>query len=257
MTGPGTCSSGELAGGCRLCRSAKVLPIYITFKCNKSCFYCPVLPKLQGKDFILTPYKKINKIDDLLQIARHFSAASISGGDPLCVPEKAARAIKALKGRFGKKFYILLYTNAELLTAKIAKKLADAGLDEIKLHSFDLNKFKIAKKFIPHVGAEVVVVPGQKNGLLGLVLGLNALGIKFINLNELEVAELNLPEIKKRGYNLTKKSIVGSAELGKFLVKEARRRHLKIAVHYCSVKEEADAAERRDRRYNKLKKKKK
>ncbi|MBS3057126.1 MAG: radical SAM protein [Candidatus Diapherotrites archaeon] len=257
MARPRTCSSGKLAGGCKLCISAKVLPIYITFKCNKSCFYCPVLPTLQGRDFILTPYRKISKIGDLLQIAAGFEAASISGGDPLCVPGRAAKVIKALKEKFGKGFYILLYTNAGLLTAKLAKKLADAGLDEMKLHSFDLNRFKIAKKYIPHAGAEVVVVPGEKQKLQKLILSLDALGIEFINLNELEVAELNLPEIKKRGYKLTRKSIAGSAELGKFLVKEAKRRKLKIAVHYCSVKEEADAAERRDRRHNKLTKKKK
>ncbi|MBI2529730.1 MAG: radical SAM protein [Candidatus Diapherotrites archaeon] len=250
-----TCSSGEPAGGCKLCLSAKVLPIYITFKCNKSCFYCPVLPKLQGRDIILTPYKEIKSAKGLLRIARHFSAASLSGGDPLCALKKTTETIKALKDNFGKKFYIHLYTNADLLNAKTAKRLADAGLDEIRLHSFDLGKFRIAKKYIPHAGAEVVAVPGKKEKLLNLVLALDKLGIKFINLNELEVAELNLPEIKKRGYKIAEKSIAGSDELGKFLVNEAKRRKLKISVHYCSVKEEADAAERRDRRYKKLAKK--
>jgi len=232
-----------------LCLSEKVLPIYVTFKCNKSCFYCPVLPKLQGRDFVLTPYKKIKSIKEILRIAENFSAASISGGDPLCTIEKTAKIIKALKNNFGSGFYIHLYTNAGLLNAKTAKKLADAGLDEIRLHSFNLNKFRIAKKFIPHVGAEVVAVPEEKGKLTKLVSGLDALGIEFVNLNELEVAALNLPEIRRRGYKIRKKSIVGSDELGKILVKEARRRKLKIAVHYCSVKEEADAAERRDRRY--------
>src|SRR3989344_3563817 len=205
-----TCSSGALAQGCRLCLSAKVLPIYITFKCNKSCFYCPVLPTLQGRDLVLTPYKKIKNTGELLKIAKYFSAASISGGDPLCAMNKTTETIKALKGNFGKKFYIHLYTNADLLNAKTARKLAGAGLDEIRLHSFDLNKFRIAKKFIPHIGAEMVAVPEDKGKLTKLISGLDALGIEFINLNELEVAALNLPEIRRRGYRIRKKSIVGS-----------------------------------------------
>src|SRR3989338_1091470 len=122
MARPRTCSSGKLAGGCKLCISAKVLPIYITFKCNKSCFYCPVLPKLQGRDFILTPYKKIKSIKEILRIAENFSAASISGGDPLCVLKKTTGSIIALKNKFGKNFYIHLYTNADLLNAKTSRK---------------------------------------------------------------------------------------------------------------------------------------
>src|SRR3989338_10544682 len=92
---PKTCSYGALAKGCRLCLSEKVLPIYVTFKCNKSCFYCPVLPKLQGRDFVLTPYKKIKSIKEILRIAENFSAASISGGDPLCTIDRKSTRLNS------------------------------------------------------------------------------------------------------------------------------------------------------------------
>ncbi len=257
---------GQLPKGCQLCVQGKKLVLFITGLCPRSCYFCPISDKKYKKDVIYADEWPTRNIKDIIKEAKLISAegAGITGGDPLCKLERTLAYIRILKKTFGKKFHIHLYTSLDLITENNLKKLYTAGLDEIRFHlDFDSKKLwpkltlPLAHKW--DIGIEIPVIPksqkqkvsegletksqSKEKEIKNIILLINNINknsdnkIKFLNLNELEVADNKVSQLSKLGYQ-TKNSlsygVIGSEELALKLLKYCKGKIKN--VHYCTAK---------------------
>ncbi len=236
---------GKLSKGCELCLGGLVLPVYTSFLCNKSCYYCPIIKRVDGKNITMLANKKIGSLKELSDYIPLAQGMSISGGEPLLVFDRTLKIIKFAKNEAGEKFHVHMYTNGELLTKGKMKQLAEAGLDEIRIHNFDLNIFSKTLDFGVKVGSEIPCVPGEEKKFVDFICSLDEKGVEFININELQSADQSISKIRKKGFKVSGNKVIGSEETALNIVKTIRQKGLKIPVHYCSIKQEINNAKKR------------
>jgi pyruvate formate-lyase activating enzyme-like uncharacterized protein len=215
--------------------------LFVSGRCGTGCFYCPVSEEKKGKDVIYANEKRIGSDDEIVAEAVSMDATGtgITGGDPLMNIERTLRMIRMLKERFGKDHHIHLYTSSVDLEKTIA--LEAAGLDEIRFHpplnvwnnigTTDLGKIVSTVKM--DVGIEVPAIPDLAPQLERLIPDVTSLGVKFININELEFSESNWEMISARQYEF--KGDISSAVLGsEKLAKQMIKKFPGANIHFCS-----------------------
>ncbi len=223
-----------LPEGCRLCHQGAKMVLFITGKCGKECWYCPIARERKGADCILANDREINSPQEAVGEARRMSAlgTSITGGEPLLVLERVMEYTAFLKQVFGSGHHIHVYT-AIAPSISILQRLQGL-VDEVRLHpppeewpriegSPYLASIVQAKELGFRAGFEV---PGLE-GVEALLPALQTLD--FLNVNELEWAELGADEMRIRGLELEDgfhNAVKGSARWARSL-----RSHRK--VHWC------------------------
>ncbi len=231
---------GRLPKGCMQCMRGRKLVLFVTGVCAHSCYYCPLSSKRKNVDKTWANEALVSSEEDVVCEARLCSStgAGVTGGEPLARLERTIKYIRGLKREFGSKFHVHLYTSGDVITSDMLKALEDAGLDELRLHLRE--DLSLIDKCLGHkfdVGAEVPVVPGDMEKLKELVLYLEKVGAKFLNLNELEMSELNFSQMTKRGLLSNEdvfNTVRGSREAGLKLLEFARRNTKKLSVHFCT-----------------------
>ena len=235
--------TGTLVKGCRECIKGAKLVLFITGKCAKSCFYCPISETRRNKDLIFANEVLVEHPSQAIAEARMIDATGmgITGGEPLCDVERTLRFIRAFKEEFGTGFHIHLYTGLEPVPSETVEKLLDAGLDELRLHRFllgtDMPQLRAITKGRAKLGIEIPVIPGMLEQLKDLLRQLEAIGVDFVNLNELEYTSLNAKELKKHGLQLDLGSIAsveGSEEAALELLEWAAV-ETALNIHYCPL----------------------
>ena len=212
--------------------------LFITGKCGTGCFYCPVSDSKMGSDNIFANELPVASLEDIIEEAENMDAlgTGITGGDPLMKMDRTLKAIRMLKEHFGKEHHIHLYTST--IDLKKAKELASAGLDEIRFHpspdiwgSVKGTELGEIVELGLDVGIEVPALPCHRDSLDALVNDAFELGVKFINLNELEFSETNWDMMDSMGYDLKDDSsaVAGSEEVALEVIK-----HSKMPIHFCS-----------------------
>jgi len=233
----GSLVAGEIPKGCRFCIRGAKMVVFVTGECGVGCYYCPLSFKRRDNKQGWANERPILDDQDIIEEAERMRAegASITGGEPLLEPEKTPHYIRLLKEKFGKNFHIHLYTFGHKCTPELAKKLSDAGLDEIRFHSNFHNLEQILKAKLPiDAGAEVPCIPGSRDNLFKLVDLLEGMGAMFLNLNEFDFSEGNVEALKKMGLETRAElsyGVAGSEELAKEVLAYARNKNL--SVHYC------------------------
>ncbi len=212
------------------CMRGRKLVLFVTGVCAHSCYYCPLSSKRKNVDNTWANEARVSLDEDVLREARLCSStgAGVTGGEPLARFERTVKYIRQLKREFGPKFHVHLYTSGDVITSDMLKALEDAGdlslIDRCLGHKFD-------------VGAEVPVVPGKEEELRKLILYLEKVGAKFLNLNELEMSELNFSLMTDRGLLSNEdvfNTVRGSMDAGLRLLEFARRNTEKLSVHLCT-----------------------
>ncbi len=237
-------NSNGFAKGCQLCVQGKKLVLFVTGLCPRSCFYCSISDKKYHQDVSYANERPVTCAKDVLDEAHANLAegAGFTGGDPLCKLDRTLEYIKALKAEFGKQFHIHLYTTPESIKLDVLKALHVAGLDEIRLHP-DLQddskwgNLKLPTEFGWDYGIEIPVIPGLFKETAKLV-EFSAGKIKFLNLNELEIADNSQNKLNALGY-FTKSeesyAVKGSEQMALKLMGLIEQRH-NIIIHYCTAK---------------------
>ena len=196
-----------ISPGCIACKSGEWLCAFVGTNCNCKCEGCHnpnvnkgEVSKLTGIRGDVSTCTGINgevNIDMMLELlAKHkFTGVGISGGEPLMYVDKMIDWITKIK-KHHPDIYIWNYTNGVYADTNTLKKLADAGLDEIR---FDLvadnfsgtvmRNMANAVKIIPSVGIEVPVILEQYNQLANAIKIADAVGVKYVNLHDLYVNE--------------------------------------------------------------------
>jgi hypothetical protein len=244
-----------LSPGCLICRQGAGLVLFVTGKCERSCFYCPLSEERRGRDQVFADEMPVQEIADILEEASAIDAlgTGITGGEPLLKLDYVLECIRALKQARGKSHHIHLYTG--LLPGRdVLEKLAQAGLDEIRFHP------PLAQWSHP-VGLKEAL---QQAKSLGLIAGVEIPSLRpapaimdavretdaFLNVNELEFSETNYADLAKAGYL---PEDLGCAAIGS---EEVAREHFledDIKAHFCPsrFKDAVQLRERLLRRANK------
>lgn len=235
--------------GCQLCLIGAKTVLFINGLCQnpKHCYwYCPISNERKGKDFTFANEIKIKSREELIDEINTMNAKgmSITGGDPLFDNnfEKTLDFIKYVKMRKGKKFHIHLYTNGLNFSEKIAIKLAEAGLDEIRFNP-PKEKWNVIQSALNkgmNVGAEVPVIPNKKylNELEEFIIYLDRIGVDFVNLNEFEFCFPNSHNLKERGFKLKKGSIASVENSNEMALELLRKIYNKVSlqIHVCPIR---------------------
>lgn len=237
----GSLCTGPVAEGCEHCINGSKMVLLVTGKCGWGCFYCPVSLEKKGLDVIYANEGRVTTDEEIIAEAESMDATGtgITGGDPLVVLDRTIHMIELLKGRFGPEHHIHLYT-ATIDREKVAR-LEAAGLDEIRFHppvsswtrmeETDLAEIVSSTKM--DVGIEVPAIPGKERELNALVSYATSVGVRFVNLNELEFSESNWGMMEIEGYQVrddVSSAILGSEETARKVMKANR----KADIHFCS-----------------------
>ncbi len=237
------CWLGKLPIGCVLCLKGLKSVVFITGLCSEKCYYCPISKERKGKDVVLINELTINSLEDLINEIKVCDSlgAGITGGDPLIRINRTVEFIRLLKSNFGQRFHIHLYTTGLLLSDELMNKLVNAGLDELRIHvtgEHSWRALKIALQYPLDVGIENPVIPNAEHELRKLIINAVSLGVKFINLNELEVSETNINELLIRGIEPNEDGLTakGSEELALKVLRWVKDNGLDINIHYCPAR---------------------
>jgi pyruvate formate-lyase activating enzyme-like uncharacterized protein len=222
--------------------------LFVTGRCERSCFYCPLSSERKGRDLVYADETRIEEISEILEEGRAIDAlgTGITGGEPLDKLDYVLECIRALKAAFGSEHHIHLYTGM-LPGRKTLQRLREAGLDEIRFHP--------PPEEWSHPGPLTETLREAKS--LGLLAGVEIPAVKeapaivqavkdahaFLNINELEFSETNYAAMAREGFMPVE---LGCAALGS--EETARRHFLKadIRAHYCPSRFK-DAVQLRER----------
>jgi pyruvate formate-lyase activating enzyme-like uncharacterized protein len=243
-----------LSPGCQICRQGAGLVLFLTGKCERSCFYCPLSLERKDQDVIFADEQQVQSMEDILKEARAIGAlgTGITGGEPLMRLDYLFICLRALKQEFGPEHHIHLYTGL-LPKHSLIQKLRAAGLDEIRFHPpFSewsrpdglKEALKAAKSFGIEAGVEIPAINAAPK-IVEAVRDADA----FLNLNELEFSETNFAGLIASGFLPQDLGCgaIGSREVAKehFLLDD-------LKVHYCPsrFKDAVQLRERLKRRAN-------
>ena len=237
----GSLCTGRVAEGCRHCIDGSKMVLFVTGRCGWNCYYCPVSLEKKGKDVIYANEGRVYTDDEIIAEAEAMDATGtgITGGDPLLDMDRTVHMIRLLKDRFGKGHHIHLYTAT--IDPEKAKRLQDAGLDEIRFHPpesvwTDMSSTRLretVESLDIDVGVEVPALPHRERELNALVAYCREVGVDFVNLNELEFSESNWDMMEAYGYSVRDElssAVDGSRETAVAVLKANKR----ADVHFCS-----------------------
>ncbi len=215
--------------------------LLITGRCSTGCFYCPLSLEKKGRDVLYANERKCTTDEEVLDEARMIGAegTGITGGDPVQSIERTLHFIRLLKGEFGERHHIHLYTSS--LDIEAFRRLEEAGLDELRLHppvetwdrldELELEDF--IRSTSMKVGFEVPSLPDEEERTERLIDFAEKVGMSFVNLNELEFSEGNWDALGAHGLKIRDElssSVLGSEEaaIRRFQAPRA------VPLHYCS-----------------------
>ena len=224
-----------LSEGCVLCHQGAKMVLFVTGRCHRSCWYCPLSSERKGTDTVYANEHPVDIPKQIIEEAENMSAlgTGITGGEPLLCLDNVVEYCRMLKSHFGAEHHIHLYTAKAPTDAELAQ--LKGLVDEIRLHpphecwpsileTDFIRSAKHAKEMGFVIGIEVPALPGLENLIPALPF------LDFLNINELEWGENNAYAMRERGYELADE--LHNAIDGARSWAEEICRHEK--VHWCS-----------------------
>ena len=197
----------SLSQGCKFCYHGAKLVLFITGRCDRNCWYCPLSKERKNVDIIFANDVKVTNISDVITEATVMNAlgTGVTGGEPLLELDRVIEYCTHLKDHFGKSHHIHLYTGHAPTESELSE--LSTCVDEIRMHPpYELwstimtsNYFKsisIAKKMGFSVGIEVPSLPGLHYFFPILDY------LDFFNINQLEWGDTCSDEMRFRGLEL-------------------------------------------------------
>jgi pyruvate formate-lyase activating enzyme-like uncharacterized protein len=233
--------SGETPGGtflsqgCILCYQGAKMVLFVTGRCHRTCWYCPLSRERKGQDVVFANDRKIRSPSDIIEEAENMSAlgTGVTGGEPLLELDRVMDCCRLLKEHFGPDHHIHLYTGLAPDEATLGR--LQGLVDEIRLHPPHESWPRILKTSYARsaisarrmgfaVGIEVPALPGL--GDLAAALPL----LDFLNINELEWGDTCAAAMRERGLELVDglhNAVKGARQWAEELPADPK-------VHFCS-----------------------
>lgn len=225
----------SLAKGCVLCHQGAKMVLFVTGRCHRTCWYCPLSRERKGTDTVFANEHPIDIPAQIIEEAENMSAlgTGITGGEPLLCLDMVTEYCRLLKEHFGPGHQIHLYTGKAPTDEDLA--LMQGLVDEIRLHpphecwkdileTDFITSVRHAKAMGFDIGIEVPALPGLELLIVALPY------LDFLNINELEWGESNAYQMRERGFELADEQH-NAIEGAKGWAEELCR-HDK--VHWCS-----------------------
>ena len=252
-------AAGWQSSACETCRLGLGTETFVmTLACPRCCFFCfnPHPADFDGR--AAGPRDVAAQLEARARAGARYTHVALTGGEPLLYPDETVAFFRRARELFPG-VHARLYTSGSGLTDEALGRLRDAGLAEIRFSvktdggpsdiERTLGLIKKAVGAIPDVMVEMPVMPGELELMKGLLVRLDALGVRGINLLELGFPLFNGEEFARRGYQLRRESyrvlydyayaaglpVAGSEEACLALLRFAREEGLSIGVHYCSM----------------------
>jgi len=231
----------QISKGCMLCGQGKWSCLFITGKCNAGCFYCPAS---QLKDDV--PISQNLEFETAEAYAEYinyfgFKGVSFSGGEPLLYFDRTLKYLQTVREKCNPEIYIWMYTNGILADENKFRKLADAGLNEIRFDigatKYSLENVKQARGIIPNITVEIPAVPEEKEKIKRLIPEMIEAGVTNLNLHQLRLTKHNAAKLLKHKYTYihAEQPIVLESELAALeIINFARLQKSDIGINYCS-----------------------
>lgn len=250
---------GWISPSCVTCRKGlRTATFLISVQCPKNCYFCFNVNQADYKYFLTHTRDVVGELKEYRERGIFFEDLALTGGEPL-LHKKETLAFFRNAAELYPEAYTRLYTSGVGLDEPYVQKLADAHLDEIRFsiktdeqekeQQKTLDKIKRSREFIPHVMVEMPVIPGELDLMKRLLIELDRIGIKGINLLEFCFPLSNGEEFARRGFRIKKEPlhvlydywyagglpIAESEQACLQLLEFALDAGLKMGVHYCTL----------------------
>jgi pyruvate formate-lyase activating enzyme-like uncharacterized protein len=227
---------GDMPRGCKLCIRGAKLVLFLTGLCTRDCYYCPLSEKRGGRDVVYANERPVKSTRDIVEEAKLMDAlgTGITGGDPSLRFMRTLRYIQLLKRKFGRRHHIHMYCGGELSQEQL-RKLKQAGLDEIRFHTWSVGPVERALRAGLKAGVEIPAIPNEYTRIISLFRALDQVSCDFVNLNELEFSDTNLSQLKARGFEVKSDesmAVKGSEETAVRVLEWAAANTV-LNIHYC------------------------
>lgn len=251
--------SGWQSPACEACRLGLETETYVmTLACPRRCFFCfnPNQADFDGR--AVAPRDAVGRLEARAREGAELRHVALTGGEPLLFPDEAVAFFERARELFPG-VHTRLYTSGAGLDRAMLARLRGAGLDEIRF-SIKTDEAAAAVEealgiigeavgVIPDVMVEMPVMPGELELMKELLVRLDELGARGINLLELGFPLFNGEEFARRGLRLKAEPyrvlydyayaaglpVAGSEEACLELLAFALEAGLTLGVHYCSM----------------------
>jgi len=199
---------GKLSSGCYSCFMPDPYHKNFSFgsRCNVNCTYCNSNKKEKDLTKKEIQRRKYYILRESASVAFNPSAISFSGGgEPLLYLDFIDEFMvfyRDLGKYMSKKPWYYLYTNGILATNDILLRLKDLGFDEIRFHlgasNFSNQVYANMKKAVRYFKAITVETPAwplHRKKLFTMLPIIEDIGIKHLNLGEIEINAFNYDRI--------------------------------------------------------------
>lgn len=251
--------SGWQSPACGACRLGLGTETFVmTLACPRRCFFCfnPNQADFDGR--ATGPRDAAGQLEARARAGARLRHVALTGGAPMLYPDEAVAFFERARELFPG-VHARLYTSGAGLDGALLARLRDAGLSEIRFSiKTDEGEAAIeevlgligeAVGVVPDVMVEMPVMPDELELMKDLLVRLDALGARGINLLELGFPLFNGEEFARRGFELKDApyrvlydyayaaglSVDGSEEACLALLRFAREEGLSLGVHYCSM----------------------
>lgn len=250
---------GWMSPACVACRTGEeTATFFVSLKCTRNCYFCF---NVNQEDY---EFHRCHERDIVAELrAAHAAGArfrhlAVTGGEPCLHPAQVLAFVRCAKELYPG-VHVRIYTSGDLLLDTLLDELRDAGLDEVRFsvkpeepaerREETFARIAAAVARIPDVMVEMPVIPGTLADMKELLLRLDSLGVRGINLLEFCFPLANAEAFISRGFKLRRNPYVipynywyagglplaGSEAVCLELLQFASEEDLGLGVHYCSL----------------------
>ena len=251
-----------ISPACVACRTGERTATFFTsLKCSRHCYFC-FNPNQEDYGYWLSHKRDIaGELREAHAAGAGFDCLAITGGEPLLFKSDVYAFLDAVRELYPRA-HVRLYTCGDFLDDACLAELRARGLDEIRFsvkldgdealapeHARTLDAIERAVAFIPDVMVEMPVGPHDGPAMKELLVRLDAMGVRGVNLLEFGFPLCNAEAFAERGLELRQNPypilynywyagglpIAGSEAECLELMRFAAERSLRLGVHYCSL----------------------
>ncbi len=233
----------QLSPGCISCINGSWACVFLNSLCTRRCFYCPQNRSIKVDHKPTVDGVYFEHVEDFLDFLKKFNFRTVafSGGEPLIAFDLLLVYLRKIREKFGKKMYVWIYTNGDLINERKLRVLKEEGLSEIRFdlgaRKYDFTPIILAKKIFGNVVIETPAIPEERKELIRSLVLMHKYGIKRLNLHELIMTDFNREEFVKRGYTFKKNNSVVESERTAFeIYKYILDNKLDIVFNYCTTR---------------------
>jgi len=199
---------GKISPGCYRCFTPNKFAINILsgMKCNAKCTYCTTDKKGREPTKTTTRNLKLHILRNSCLPDYNPSKFSFTGGgEPLMYVNRIAEFMKVIRDAercTQKRPWHYLYTNGLLADNDMLLRLRNLGFDEIRFHLGATNfsekvykNLKNATRYFKVVSVETPAWPPHRKKLFEMLPRINDIGVKHLNIGEIEINKNNLQRI--------------------------------------------------------------